>query len=118
MLRDLAARNYRLIDHGERNDAFRHAFHAVTLTRIGANTALAGDVRDQAEPHGLFRRVSHLGLTLLEARAIEDRPDKLPENRSADADKAENRSRGSGSYKQGADAGYDNQRNGNTPHGI
>jgi hypothetical protein len=55
----------------------------VTLTQSGANTALAGDVRDQAELDGLFGRVSDLGLTLLEARASEDRPDKLPENRSA-----------------------------------
>jgi hypothetical protein len=91
----------------------------VTLTRIGGNTALASEVRDQAELHGLFGRGSDLGLTLLEARASEDRPDKLPENRSADADEAENRSRGFRSYEKGADAGYDNQRrNGNTLHGI
>ena len=83
MLRDVADRNYRLTVDGERNGAFRHTFDAVTLTRLGANAALAGDVRDQAELHGLFGRVSDLGFTLLEARASEDRPDKLPENRSA-----------------------------------
>ena len=36
-----------------------------------ANTALTGNVRDQAELHGLLRRVSDLGLTLLEARAVD-----------------------------------------------
>jgi hypothetical protein len=96
----MADRNYRLIVEGELNDAFRHTFHGMTLTRIGGNTALAGNVRDQAELQGLLRRVSGLGLTLLEAGAIEDLPDKLPENRSADADPAENRSSESRSYRK------------------
>jgi hypothetical protein len=47
MLRYVAARTYRLIVRGERNDAFRHTFHGMPLERIGGNTALAGGVRDQ-----------------------------------------------------------------------
>jgi hypothetical protein len=46
MLRSVAARNYRVIVEGERNDAFRHTFHGMTLTRIAGYTALAGDVCD------------------------------------------------------------------------
>ena len=46
----------------------------MTLTRAGGNTELTGPVRDQAELQGLLRRVSDLGLTLLEAKAIDERP--------------------------------------------
>jgi hypothetical protein len=86
MLRHMADRNYCPIVEVERNDASRHAIPALTLTRVGGSAALAGDVRDQAEQHALFRCGSDLGLTLPDAKAIEDRPDTLPENRSADAD--------------------------------
>ena len=47
----------------------------MTLTRAEGNTALTGTVRDQAELQGLLRRVSDLGLTLLEAKAIDDARD-------------------------------------------
>jgi hypothetical protein len=86
MLRYMADRNYCPIVEVERNDACPHAIPALTLPGIGGNAALAGGVRDQAEQHTLFRCGSGLGLTLLEATAIEDRPHTLPENRSADAD--------------------------------
>ena len=43
------------------------------MARADGNTALTGNVRDQAELH-VLRRVSDLGLTLLEARAVDDRP--------------------------------------------
>jgi hypothetical protein len=51
----------------------------MTLTRSGGNTALTGDVRDQAEFQGLLQRVSGLGLTLLEAKAIDDPSGRRPE---------------------------------------
>jgi hypothetical protein len=67
----MADRNYRLIVEGELSDALEPAFHGMTLTRAAGNTALTGSVRDQAELQGLLRRVSDLGLTLLEAKAID-----------------------------------------------
>jgi hypothetical protein len=71
----MAARNYRLIVEGELSDALEPAFDGMTLTRAAGNTALTGTVRDQPELHGLLRRVSDLGLTLLEAKAIDDDPE-------------------------------------------
>jgi hypothetical protein len=46
----------------------------MTLTREHGNTVLSGTVRDQAELHGLFQRVSDLGLTLLSVVAVEEAP--------------------------------------------
>jgi hypothetical protein len=72
----VADRNYRLVVKGELSDELKPAFDAfrnMTLTRAGGNTTLTGTVRDQAELQGLLRRVSDLGLTLLEAKAINDR---------------------------------------------
>lgn len=38
----------------------------------GGNTVLVGPLRDQAELHGLLKRVADFGLTLLSANALED----------------------------------------------
>ncbi len=57
---------------GELSDNLELAFDGMTLTRTRGNSALSGEVRDQAELQGLLQRVSDLGLTLLEARAIEE----------------------------------------------
>ena len=48
------------------------AFDGMTLTRSDGNTTLTGPVRDQAELQGLLQRVSSLGLTLLEAVALDE----------------------------------------------
>jgi hypothetical protein len=72
----MAARNYRLIVEGGLSDELEPAFHAMALTRAGGNTTLTGTVRDQSELQGLLRRVSDLGLTLLEAKAIDDRVER------------------------------------------
>jgi hypothetical protein len=68
-------RTYRLIVEGELSDDLALAFPGMALTRADRRTALTGSVRDQSELHGLLHRVSDLGLTLLEARAIDDRPE-------------------------------------------
>jgi len=47
-------------------------FDGMILTRAGGNTTLTGPVRDQAELQGLLQRVSNLGLTLLEAVALDE----------------------------------------------
>jgi hypothetical protein len=108
MLRYMASRNYRLIVEGELSDTLEPAFDGMTLTRAEGNTALTGNVRDQAELQGLFRRVADFGLTLLEAKALDNRPEEPPKHRSADADPAGNRPSAARSYKKGADDGYRN----------
>ena len=73
----MADRTYVIIVDGELSDHLAPAFHGMTLTRAGGSTELTGNVRDQAELQGLLRRVSDFGLTLLEAKAIDEPPDEL-----------------------------------------
>jgi hypothetical protein len=80
-------RNYRLTVEGELSDYLEPTFHGMTLTRTQGNTELTGHLRDQAELQGLLQRVSALGLTLLEVRAIEDRPEHLTGGGPADAER-------------------------------
>jgi hypothetical protein len=78
ILEDMTSRTYRLIVAGELSDSAERAFDGMTLTSAGGTTTLTGTVRDQADLQGLLRRVSALGLTLLEARALDagsDMPD-------------------------------------------
>ena len=75
----MATRSYRLTVQGELSDNLQPVFPGMELTRSDGNTALAGTVRDQAELHGLLRRVSDLGLTLLEAKAVDDLPGRRPD---------------------------------------
>jgi hypothetical protein len=79
----MSDRNYRLIVEGELSDYLEPTFHGMTLTRAQGNTELTGYVRDQAELQGLLQRVSALGLTLLEVRAIGD---SAPRSEKAEAD--------------------------------
>ncbi len=102
----MAGRNYRLIVEGELSDKLEPAFHGMALTRAGGNTLLTGPVRDQAELQGLLRRVSDFGLTLLEAKAIDERPDELRGHGTAHP--AGSRPSASWSDKRGADDGYRN----------
>ena len=78
-LADMTKRSYRLTVQGELSDNLEPAFPGMTLTRSDGNTALAGEVRDQAELQGLLQRVSDLGLTLLEAQAVDDLPGRRPD---------------------------------------
>jgi len=80
-------RNYRLIVEGELSDYLEPTFHGMTLTRAQGNTELTGHLRDQAELQGLLQRVSDLGLTLLEVRAIDDRLERRPGGGPANADR-------------------------------
>ena len=68
----MTSRTYRLTVEGELSDRVGPSFDGMTLTRAEGTTTLTGHVRDQAELQGLLRRVSDLGLTLLEAKAIDD----------------------------------------------
>jgi hypothetical protein len=66
----MAPRRYQLTVEGELSDGAGHAFEGMALARENGKTVLVGSVRDQAELQGLLRRVSDLGLTLLDVRAI------------------------------------------------
>ena len=68
----MAGREYRLTVDGELSDRVRPAFTGLTLTRADGKTVMTGVVRDQAELHGILQRISDLGLTLLNARAVDD----------------------------------------------
>ena len=64
-----------MIVEGELSDELGLTFPGMVLTRLAGSTALTGTVRDQAELQGHLRRASDRGLTLLEARAIDDGSD-------------------------------------------
>ena len=102
----MAGRNYRLIVAGELSDEFEPGFRGMTLTRADGNTGLTGTVRGQAELQGHLRRVSDLGLTLLEAKAIDTRPGEPPGHQPTNVDSAGNRPSGSRSELKGAEDGY------------
>ena len=69
----MPTRQYRLVIEGELSDSMEVVFERMTLTREEGNTVLAGPVRDQTELLGLLQHLSALGLTLLEATAVEAR---------------------------------------------
>ena len=71
----VAERTYRLIVEGELGDDLAFAFPGMALTRTDGSTVLTGSVRDQPQLFGLLQRATDLGLTLLEAKVIDDRPD-------------------------------------------
>jgi hypothetical protein len=82
-LADMPTRSYRITVEGELSDNLKPAFPGMTLTRSNGNTTLTGDIRDQAELQGLLQRVSGLGLTLLEAKPIDDPPGRRPDVNAA-----------------------------------
>ncbi len=87
----MADRTYRLIVEGELSDDLaQSSFDGMRLTRAEGKSALTGNVRDQAALQGLLQRVSDLGLTLVEARAIDDMPERRPGDGTANADTAGN----------------------------
>lgn len=67
----MALRTYRLVVEGELGDQVGSAFAGMSLERGHGITTLTGDLRDQAELQGMLQRVADLGLTLLEARAVD-----------------------------------------------
>ena len=70
----MSTRTYRLTVEGELGDQLASAFPGMTLAHGQGTSTLTGELRDQAELHGVLRRVSDLGLTLLETKAVGVRP--------------------------------------------
>jgi hypothetical protein len=67
----MPTREYRLVVEGELSDDMGVVFEGMNLAREEGRTVLAGPVRDQTELQGLLQHVTALGLTLLEATAVE-----------------------------------------------
>jgi hypothetical protein len=70
----MGSRTYTLTVEGELGDHMASAFPGMALTHGEGTTTLTGDLRDQAELHAVLRRVTDLGLTLLETKAVGERP--------------------------------------------
>ena len=67
----MPSREYRLVVQGElERHSMAVAFDGMALKREDGSTVLTGPVRDQAELQGFLQRVSDLGLTLLEVKAV------------------------------------------------
>lgn len=61
---------YRLEVEGELSDPSGTVFEGMILRYERGNTVLTGPIRDQAELQGLLRRVSDLGLTLVNVSTL------------------------------------------------
>jgi hypothetical protein len=81
------------------------AFESMALTRAAGNSALTGHGRDQAEDQGFPQCASDLGLTPLDAKAIDDSLQELPCNGPANARTAGSTSPASRRHETGADEG-------------
>ena len=57
---------------GRLSDSLSGAFEDFTAAVRPAETVMRGEVRDQAELHGMLDRIQSLGLELIEVRRIED----------------------------------------------
>jgi len=57
--------DYELVLRGEIGDHFGLVFDGMRLERDRGRTVLTGDVRDQAQLHGLIERIQELGLELI-----------------------------------------------------
>jgi hypothetical protein len=66
----MTGRMYRLEVEGELSDPAGSIFEGMILKYEAGNTVLTGPIRDQAELQGILRRVSDLGLTLVNVNAV------------------------------------------------
>ena len=63
---------YEIRIRGRLSDAVTDAFEEFTAAVRPSETVMRGDIRDQAELHGVLERIRSLGLELIEVRRIED----------------------------------------------
>ena len=56
---------YEIVVRGELGPTVAHAFDGLELEPRDGDTAIVGDVADQAELAGILRRIHDLGLTLV-----------------------------------------------------
>jgi hypothetical protein len=68
----MEGRTYRLTVEGELSESVASSLGGMTLDRLDGTTTWTAYVRDQAELHGLFRRVADLGLTVIAITALDN----------------------------------------------
>jgi hypothetical protein len=65
---------YEIVIRGEVGDRFGGAFDGMHLERHRGVTTITGEVRDQAQLHGLIERVQELGLELVSVNPRKEQP--------------------------------------------
>ena len=65
---------YELVVRGEVGDRFSAVFEGMRLERDRGTTTITGEVRDQAQLHGLIERMQELGLELVSVNPRKDPP--------------------------------------------
>ena len=63
--------SYEIVVKGELGDTVAHAFEGMELDVRDGETAIVGNVADQAELAGILRRIHDLGLTLVSVAPLE-----------------------------------------------
>ena len=63
---------YEIRIRGRLSDDVTEAFEDFTAAVKPTETVMRGELRDQAELHGILERIRSLGLDLIEVRRIED----------------------------------------------
>ena len=70
----MSASDYEIRIRGRLSDETTAAFADFTAAVAPAETVMRGELRDQAELHGVLDRIRALGLELIEVRRIDDPP--------------------------------------------
>ena len=69
--RQVASSDYEIRVKGRLTDTVTNAFEDFTASVKPAETTLRGEVRDQAELHGLLEQIQSRGLELIEVKRLE-----------------------------------------------
>jgi hypothetical protein len=69
--RSVTPADYEIRIKGRLSDSLSGAFEDFTAAVRPAETVMRGEVRDQAELHGVLERIQSLGLELIEVRRVE-----------------------------------------------
>ena len=67
----MAPSDYEIRVKGRLSDSVTNVFEDFTASVKPAETTLRGEIRDQAELHGLLEQIQCLGLELIEVRRLE-----------------------------------------------
>lgn len=67
----MAPSDYEIRVKGRLTDTVTNAFEDFTASVKPAETTLRGEIRDQAELHGLLEQIQSLGLELIEVKRLE-----------------------------------------------
>lgn len=67
----MAPSDYEIRVKGRLTDTVTNVFEDFTASVKPAETTLRGEIRDQAELHGLLEQIQSLGLELIEVKRLE-----------------------------------------------